>query len=146
MKPAGADRQFGRVVVQLLAFVLTIVLIAGAVSAAVAPWVELTWWKVFRRCVSMASVATLLLFLRRVHRQGPAWIGLGNWRAGRRQLLQGVGLAVVAVALLGGAYLAAGVWAIRIHPDHARVWRVLLLAAPSMVLVGFLEEAVFFII
>jgi membrane protease YdiL (CAAX protease family) len=141
--PAGVDRQLGRVVVRLLAFTLTVVLLAGAASAAIAPWIELTWWRVFRRCVSVSALATLLIFLRTIHHQGVAWIGLSDWRPGRRRLLQGLGLSLTAAALLGSLYLATGVWRIQIHPDQARVWRVLLLAAPSMLLVGVLEEAIF---
>mgnify|MGYP001607334867 CR=1 FL=1 len=34
-------------------------LISGILSLVALPWVTLPWWKVFRRCVSVASVISL---------------------------------------------------------------------------------------
>jgi membrane protease YdiL (CAAX protease family) len=114
-----------------------------AISLAVLPWVDLSWWKVFRRCVSIASMITLIVFMRRVHHWPWRRLGLVPWREGRRLAIAGMLLGLATMTIMGGVYIVTGVWRPRIHPDHLRVLRVVALSIPAMALVAVIEELIF---
>ena len=54
-----------RAVWAVLRFGLLVLLLTFACSLAVLPWVELPWWKVARRCVSIAAALGLWMCIKR---------------------------------------------------------------------------------
>ncbi len=129
---------------RLLGFTLCVALVGLLLGVIAKVWVDLSWWSVFRRCVSIAAALSLLIFLRAIHRQPIRSLGLGPWQpVGKRHFLRGVWLGCSTVAVILGIYFLTGVCRIRIHPDTARVWRTLIAFVPAAVLVGVLEELVF---
>jgi len=139
-KPSASCR---RSLLSLVWFTCSIIGLGLLFSAAVKPWLALSWWQVFRRCASVAAAVTLWWFLRRVDRLPVRALGLGPWASGKRQLAGGIALGVAAVAVMAAGYLAAGIWRIDIHPDTARVWRTVIGFLPAAGLVAVLEELVF---
>lgn len=132
----------GPALASLAWFVAGLLTLSVLLSLLVLPWVELSWWRVFRRCVSIAAALSLWGCLRR-RRETWADYGLGLWTTGRRQLGQG---AAWGVALLGGLLavgFAAGLYEVRVTEDTWRLWRTVLGFAPAALLVGLLEELVF---
>ena len=133
-------RSLGR----LLAFTASIILVGLALSAVAKIWVPLSWWVIFRRCVSIAASLSLVFFLWRVHHQSIRSLGLGSWRSiGKRQLIQGVLLGCGTIALMASLYLGSGICHIGIHPDTTRVWLTLIAFIPAAGLIGLLEELIF---
>lgn len=128
---------------RLVWFTLSLALVSLFLSAVVRLWIDLPWWTVFRRCVSVSTAVVLWLVIRYVPGESLSSLGLGSWRPGRRQIAQGALLGVGVLLALGMAYLATGVCRVAIHPDALRVWRVLLSFIPLAGLIAFLEELVF---
>ena len=129
---------------QVGVFAMWVALVGLLLSVLAHPWVPLSLWKVFRRCVSIAAALVLFVMVRRQHPTHP-WrnLGLTAWRDGRRQLLQGAGLGVGMVLGLGLGYLGFGVWEVAIHPDRWKLWRTVLGFLPAAGLIAILEELVF---
>ena len=129
---------------RLLGFTLCVALVGALLSVIAKVWVDLSWWRVFRRCASIAAALSLVFFLWRIHHQSIRSLGLGPWQpVGKRHFLRGMWLGCATVAVILGIYLLTGACRIRIHPDTARVWRTLIAFVPAAVLVGLLEELVF---
>jgi membrane protease YdiL (CAAX protease family) len=128
--------------IQLAIFVLGIVVIGLAGSALISPWIELSAWKVFRRCVSIAAAAMLVL-LARHNGWSPSTLGLRPWSQAKGHILAGALVGLVTPALLLAAYLAAGVCQVSVHPDTARILRTTLGFLPAAGIVAVLEEVVF---
>ncbi len=126
----------------MLAFTLTIILLSAAFSGLLTPVVNLPWWKVFRRCASVSAAAALWLMMR-AQRQPLRSLGLGPWATGRRWVLRGALLSLGAAGLLQGLYLLAGMSAYALHPEHARVARIVITFVPAAGLVAVLEELIF---
>ena len=124
-------------------FALSIVVVAFVLAATAKPWLQLTLWQIFRRCASISAVIVLWIFVHRIHRESFGVLGFGPWKQGRGHLLMGVLIGLSGVALLVSAYLLGDILTVRIDPNRLRVARVVLLGLPAMVLVAFLEEAVF---
>lgn len=142
--PAGGAKQGCRTnLTRLVWFALSILLLSALSSALLHRWLDLSWWKVFRRSVSLSAAFTLWTFMRYLHHQPLRALGFGPWRQGRRQVGWGVGLGCGLVLLMGALYLGSGVCHLSVHPDVGRVWRTLLLSVPAMGLVAVLEEAIF---
>ncbi len=127
----------------LLWFALSIVVVSLLLSWIVQFWVHLSLWKIFRRCVSIAAALMLWVFIRLVHGRSLRSFGLGAWREGKRQLLQGILLGCGVVLVLGGVYLVIGVCRISIHENHWHVGRTLVAFVPAAILIAVLEELVF---
>lgn len=124
-------------------FLCSIALLAGLASWILRFWIDLSWWRIFRRCVSLAAALALLAFARRDRDSSFRSLGLGDFQRGRGQF--GAGLAIgfgVVLAIVAG-YLALGVCRISVYPDTARVIRVVLTFLPIAGLVALLEELVF---
>lgn len=118
----------------------------GALLAVAAhPFVPLPWWKVFRRCASIAAAAGLWLSIRVFERRSFASYGLPPLRdgAGKRELCLGLLLGVTALGAAAGLGLATGVYEIAVTPNRLQLWRTLIGFLPAAILVGVLEEAVF---
>ena len=130
-------------VTSVLAFGLSIVLLSLLMSLAVLPWLDLSWWKIFRRCVSIAAVLSLWIFIRKMQRRSFSSYGLIAPREGKRDLIFGVLLGAGALGVMLVVGLASGACRINVIPDSARLWRTVVTFVPAAFLVGVLEELVF---
>jgi len=123
------------------------VLIAGLgslASVAISPWLpEFSWWKVFRRCVSVAAALSLLWMVWKVEGRSLRSYGLARERAGKRQLAVGLSMAAGGLALLFSIGLLTGACRVDLTPDRAKLWTTLLGFIPAAGLVALLEELVF---
>ena len=129
--------------VSLLWFTLCLLAVGWCLSAVAKIWVHLSWWKVFRRCVSIAAASALLFFLRYVHRRSIGSLGLGPWKTGRRQVIQGSLLGAGMVLSIGAAYAAFGIWKFSPYPKAWRVVYTVVGFLPVAYVVGVLEELIF---
>lgn len=127
---------------QVVWFTAAVVFLSLALSLPVLPFTDLPWWRVFRRCASMASVLVLFWAMSR-SRLSWASLGLRPWREGKRPLLQGVALGAGLVLWLTVGYLLFDVWEIAVTPDRWRLWRTVIGFLPAALLVGVLEELIF---
>lgn len=119
-------------------------LVSVCLSAVAKLWVdELSWWRVFRRCVSISAAIVLWFFLRYVHRQSFGSLGLGPWSSGRPQVIRGALLGAGLVLLIGSVYAVCGIWTFSPHPDTGRVIRTVVGFLPAAFLVAVLEELIF---
>lgn len=128
---------------RLMGFVLSIALTGVLLSVVVKPWVGFSWWKTFRRCVSIAAGLMVWVFVHHVEGRSLRSLGLGAWLFGKRQLAQGVLLGFGAALLVGSLYLASGACHIAVNPDTLRVWVTLLGFLPAAGLLATLEELIF---
>ena len=129
---------------RLLAFTASIIVVGLGLSAVAKLWVPLSWWVIFRRCVSIAASVSLVVFMWRVHHQTIRSLGLGPWNPlGRRHFIRGALLGCGTIALMAAIYLGSGICRIGIHPDTTRVWMTLLAFIPAAGLIGVLEELIF---
>ena len=117
-------------------------LISVALSLAVLPWVDLSWWKIFRRCVSIGAALSVWLCAR-FERRSLRSYGLPGVRAGKADLLFGLLLGLGTLGLMWLLGLASGAYRIDVTPDRMRLWRTLIGFLPAAVLVSVLEELVF---
>ncbi len=124
-------------------FGLFTVLIAGLFSALASPWVKLSWWLVFRRCVSIGAALSLWICTRWLEHRPLGAYGLVSLRAGKRDLMFGVILGAATLGILLSFGLATGACQLGVTPDRVRLWRTALGFLPAAALVGVLEELVF---
>lgn len=122
---------------------LAVILISALLSLAVLPWTGLSWWRVFRRCVSIAAALSLWLFIRRIERRSFGSYGLQHLREGARHLRWGVVFGGLGLGLLFACGLASGMVRIAITQDHGKLLATLIGFLPVAALVGTLEELVF---
>ena len=127
----------------VLRFGLSIVLFAALITLLALPWVDLSWWKILRRSVSIASALSLWLCITRLERRSIRSYGFAAGRAGNREWWFGLLAGAAALALMLGVGLSTGVCRISLTPDRIKLWRTLLGFLPAAVLVGVLEELVF---
>lgn len=140
MKQTIAD--FRAVLWPVLRFGLWVLLVSVPASLLISWWFPFSWWKAFRRCVSIGAAVSLWLTLKSQKRSLRSY-GFFNWRAGKRQFSFGVLLGVGTLVFLFGLYLTSGVCQLKLTDDHVKFWRTILGFIPAAVLVGVLEEAVF---
>ena len=127
----------------VLRFGLSVVVFAGLITLLALPWVDLSWWKILRRSVSIASALSLWLCITRLERRSIRSYGFAAGGAGKREWWFGLLVGAAALALMLGVGLATGICRIAITPDRVKLWRTLLGFLPAAVLVGVLEELVF---
>ena len=156
-KPANSSRRsFGEPVIvnqtnqtcragvaSLAGFGVCVFLLALLLSLIATPWTTLSFWKVFRRGVSVAAALSLWLFIRKLERRSFRSYGFAAPRAGKRQLRFGVLLGLGVLGLLFGTWLALGVCRLSITPDLPRLWRTVVGFLPAAILISVLEELVF---
>jgi membrane protease YdiL (CAAX protease family) len=118
-----------------------VVLLTATITCLALPWVDLSWWKIFRRSASIASALSLWFCITRLERRSIRSYGFAAGQAGGWWF--GLLLGVSALAVMLGVGLATGLCRIAVTPDHVKLWRTLLGFAPAAVLVGVLEELVF---
>jgi len=127
----------------LLQFGLYTVLICLFLSIAIMPWLTLSWWKVFRRCASIAAALSLWLVIRRSEGRSIGSYGFANRRAGKSQLALGLVVGVGTLALLLAVGLLVGACRIQVTPNTGRLWNTVIGFVPAALLIGVLEELVF---
>jgi len=126
----------------VLRFGLYVLLISVPLSLLISWWFPFTWWRAFRRCVSIGAAISLWISIRSQKRSFRSY-GFSAWRAGRQQFSFGLLLGIGALALLLGLYLVSGVCQINLTDDRVKLWRTVLGFIPAAVLVSVLEESVF---
>jgi len=127
----------------VLRFGLSVICLGFVLSLLVLPWTPLEWWKVFRRCVSLAAALSLWLCIRRFEHRSVRSYGLPVSGGGRRYFVLGIALGLGAIGLLIAIGLATGTYRIDVVADRVRLWRTVLTFLPAAVLIGILEELVF---
>ena len=139
-EPAPAGALAWRAV---LLFGLSVVFFASLITVLMHPLVDFSWWRVFRRSVSVASALSLWLCITRIERRSIRSYGFTRGEAGRSGLWFGLLLGATALFLMLGVGLATGVCQIALSPDRVKLWRTLLGFLPAALMVGVLEELVF---
>lgn len=124
-------------------FGLWVFVLGAAMSLVVKPWVDLSLWMIFRRCVSIAAAISLWVSLVRWERTSVRACGLTSSRDGAEHLACGLLLGGAILLFMLGLYLMTGVCHIAMTPDRVKLWRTLVGFAPAALLVGVLEELVF---
>ena len=137
------DRGCATALSTLAAFGASTAALSALLSLAVLPCVDLAWWRVFRRCVSIAAFASLWWITCVWKRRPLSSYGLVASGAGNRQLRFGLLLGFAALAVMLGVSLAVGACRVDVTADRVRLWRTLLGFLPAALLVGVLEELVF---
>ena len=141
LPPANASARAGWA--SVARFGACVILLSVALSLAAFP-LGLPWWKIFRRCVSIAAVASLWFCAHRLERRPVRSYGLtATGPAARRQVLAGLGLGAACCALVVAVGFMSQVYHVDLIDDQARLWRVALTFAPIALLVGLIEELVF---
>ena len=122
---------------------LCVFFVAMALTLLALPWFHLSWWKIYRRCVSIASLVSLWLCMRSFEHRSIRSYGLSAQGAGARQLLFGLflGLGVLGLMLLIG--LASGACWFVATPGGPTFWLKVLGFLPVAVLISVLEELAF---
>lgn len=124
-------------------FGLGVIVLSLAFSLLVLPWVDLPWWNVVRRCVSIAAALSLWWCVKIVERRSFGAYGLVSFREGQRHLRFGILLGAATLAVMAALGLLTGACSIALTPDRAKLWRTVLGFIPAAGAVGLLEELVF---
>ena len=128
---------------RVLGFGAKIAVLSLLISGIAQIWIhDLSWWKIFRRCVSVSAV----LVLWHTHRHHPhpfRSLGLGSWREGRGAFAKGVLIGLSMMLALIVAYDVLDIVRLEIWTDTARVVRTMTTFAPTACLIGLLEELTF---
>jgi membrane protease YdiL (CAAX protease family) len=124
-------------------FVFLVIALSLALSALAWPLVNLSWWKTFRRCVSIAAALSLWIVIKRVERRSLRSYGFSNVATGGRELLLGLGLGLLGLCVMLGLGLMMGFCQIALSPNRLKLWTLLIGFLPAALLVGVLEEFVF---
>jgi len=127
----------------VLLFAGSTVVLSLLFSAVAHPFVQLEWWRVFRRCVSISAFLSLWWLTRLRERRPLTSYGLAPSPAGKRQLRFGLLLGACGLAVMLGLGLASGTCRVDISPDRVKLWRTVAGFLPAALLVGLLEELVF---
>ncbi len=127
----------------IIRFGLWVFVLAGAMSLAVKPWVHLSLWMIFRRCVSIAAAISLWVSMARWEWKPVRACGLSSSRDGAEQLACGLLLGASILVFMLAMYLMTGVCHFNMAPDRVKLWHTLVGFAPAALLVGVLEELVF---
>lgn len=142
--PEPSQKRVGRtgwaIIVRFGLFTLALSL---GLSFLVLPWLRLSWWMAFRRCVSIAAAISLWLSIKHYQGRTLRSYGFSNFGVGKRQFLFGLLLGLGALVFLLLVGVACGVYRFEVTLDHIRLWRTVIGFIPAVVLIGILEELVF---
>jgi hypothetical protein len=95
-------------------------LLSGVLSVLITPVVDLSWWKTFRRCVSIASAISFCFVVTRIQGRPLTSYGFDQPEAGKRQLLLGMGIGLALVAIQFGVGFWTGLYQIEVTEDQAK--------------------------
>ena len=144
MAPAPASSSPSAAWLAIARFTVCVLFLSFILSLLALPWVNLPWWRIARRCVSIAAVLSLWVCLRRFeHRPLRCYGFAATGGAGKRQFALGLLLGVGACAAILALGFLCRVYRIDVVSDRLRLWRVMVTFAPAAVLIGFIEEIVF---
>jgi len=118
-------------------------LIALALSVIAMPWLHLSWWQAFRRCVSIASALSLWLFIRKIEQRSFQSYGLLSVKTGKRYYRMGFLFGFMALGLICAFGFISGTYQIDIEASPLKFWATMVGLLPAMCLVSVLEELVF---
>ena len=119
------------------------VLLAVVLSLAILPFLGMPWWKVLRRCASVAAALSIVWSIRFKEKRSFASYGL-DWSAdARKDLWLGLCAGSVGLAVLLCFGFLSGSYHISFTPDRWKLWRVLTTFVPVALVVGILEEIFF---
>ena len=121
---------------------LCVVAVAAVLSLSALPWFHLSWWQIFRRCVSIASALSLWFCIRYFEHRSIRSYGLAAQGAWKRQFFFGLFLGLGVLGLLLQIGLASGACWLEAIPDHLS-WLKILGFLPVAVLISVLEELAF---
>jgi membrane protease YdiL (CAAX protease family) len=124
-------------------FGLFIIGIGLLLAALAVPWVDLSFWRVFRRCASIAAAVSLWFCVVRLERRSFRSYGLPAFRVGKHELAVGLLLGFTTLCVLAALGMGTGVFSFEVTTDRFRLWRTLLGFVPAALLVSVLEELVF---
>jgi len=127
----------------VIRFGLFTVLFSLVFTVVALPFLGLSWWKIFRRCASIAAGLSLWVCICRLDRRSIRSYGLSGWKTGMVEFAFGVLLGLATLAIMLAIGLATGACSIRVTDDAMRLWRLLALSLPLMAAVSVLEELVF---
>jgi membrane protease YdiL (CAAX protease family) len=116
---------------------------AAGCSLLALPWLDFSWWTIFRRCVSIGAALSLWVCVTKLERRTWRSYGVVAFRVGAPHLLFGMALGAVALSAMLALGLATGVCQLAVTPDRLKLWRTLIGFLPAAGLVGVLEELVF---
>ena len=122
---------------------LCVFFVAMALTLLALPWFHLSWWQIYRRCVSIASALSLWFCMRYFERRSIRSYGLAAQGAGPRQLLFGLCLGLGVLGLMLQIGLAAGACWFNAIPGDPAFWIKILGFLPVAVLISVLEELAF---
>ncbi len=128
---------------RLLWFALAIGLMSLLLSLVIHPYVQLSWWKIFRRSASVSAVATLFMTIRYIRPQSLRSLGLSSWKDGKFEFLFGLFLGFGAILVISTGYLTARVFQVAVDPDRAQVALRLFALLPAVGLIALVEELIF---
>lgn len=141
--PAAAHATWGQALRPVARFTACVLAVGLVLTGLAMPWVEMPWWKVFRRCASIAAAISLWLCVQRFERRSWASYGLARSREAARQLGVGLLLGLGTLGLMLMLGLLTGACQMHVTPDRLRLWRTVLGFLPAAGLVSVLEELVF---
>ncbi len=124
-------------------FVVGMLVLGLIFSALITPWIHLSWWKVFRRCVSIAAAISLWWIVTCLERRTLRSYGFLNWGVGARQLTFGMKLGAMCLVSLFALGLTVGIYKLHITQPHVKIWLTVVSFIPAALLIGILEELVF---
>ncbi len=127
----------------IVRFGLSTIVISLALSVLALPWFRLSWWMMFRRCVSIAAAISLWLSIKRHEGRTLRSYGFLDFKVGKRQFLFGLLLGLGALVFLLLVGVACGTYRFEVTLDHVRLWKTVIGFIPAVVLIGILEELVF---
>ena len=124
-------------------FVLLVVGLGALFATVATPWVGLSWWKVFRRCVSVASALSLWFVVTRLEGRSLRSYGFSGATPAKRQFWLGILLGVCSLLALLVIGFAGGLCRFNLSPESWKLVRTVVGFLPAAVLIGVLEELVF---
>ncbi len=127
----------------VFSFGLCIAFLSVVFSFLILPWVNYPWWMIVRRCVSIAAIVTLVIFVRGLEHRSLRSYGFPRHSCSTRLFLSGVWLGLAALGMLLVSGLITGACRIEVTSDHLRLWRTVIGFFPIAFLVSILEELVF---
>ncbi|MBI2173574.1 MAG: CPBP family intramembrane metalloprotease [Candidatus Omnitrophica bacterium] len=105
--------------------------------------VDLSWWRIFRRCVSISAALSLWYCIKHQERRTFRSFGLDFSAQGKQEFFFGLLLGLSGLAVMFFFGLSSDIYQIDVTENRQRLWRILTSFVPAALLVSVLEELVF---